>query len=314
VAAYRCLNFSLPLLKFLIKEDCNIDYETVVTAATAGSIPVLEYLLELIDGFTEQAYLLETAALSGHLHILQWAADNDSEGEIEWNDYGLCYAAAQSGSIQVLQFLQHRGANLAEHNVNTHEVWAEESITTAAARSERKEVLLWLKQQGILPTVHAMCESARFDMLDICLFLLHTECNCPWDASVLTTAANDGCFELVQALYERGCPIDVHAVCSAAACNGRVDILQYLQQLPDEPQWTPEQLTSLLNVAGINEHLAVAKWLRQQGAEWPTVLGDTTEKWQGKALQWARRQGCTSDLPADSESEESSEESSDEEE
>eukprot|EP00953_Heterococcus_sp_UTEX-ZZ885_P036050 18588-Heterococcus_DN1.PRE.2 len=28
----------------------------------------------------------------------------------------------------------------------------------------------------------------------------------------------------------------------------------------------------MLNAAGANDHLAAAKWLRQQGADWPPVL------------------------------------------
>jgi hypothetical protein len=290
---------SVPVLRFLIKEDCSINYETYACAARNGCIPVLEFLLEEEGGEAWYGWLDE-AAMNGHLNVvLQWAADHDDQlGTIDWNDHDICSSAAQSGSIEVMQFLQQRGANFAEHNVTSDSNWARDSITTAAARSESKEVLLWLKQQNILPTVHAMCESARLDMLNICLFL-HTECSCPWDASVLSSAASNGVFETVQALYDRGCPIDVHAVCSAAARHGRVDVLEYLLQLPDQSQWTAKQLTALLNLAGINEHLAVAKWLRQQGAEWPTVLGDTTEKWQGKLLQWARRTGCTSPLAED---------------
>jgi hypothetical protein len=289
---------SVPLLKFLLREDCAIDEETLICAASAGSIPVLEYLLEHIDEFDEWTNVLGAAALDGHLHILRWAADNDAEGEIEWDERHLCCSAAESGSIEMMQFLQQRGVDLAEHNMAIDEAWAAQSITKAAARGDRKEMLLWLKQQGILPSVHAMHAVAELGMLDMCLFL-HTECSCPWDASVLDSAADSGCFELVQALHERGCPIDVHAVSAAAAYHSRIDILEYLQQLPDQPVWTPVQLTALLDLAGLNQQVAVAKWLRQQGAEWPEVLGRVGRKWQGKALLWARREGCTSELPAD---------------
>jgi hypothetical protein len=268
----------------------------------------LEYLLEHIDEFDEWTNVLGAAALDGHLHVLRWAADNDAEGEIEWDERNLCCSAAQSGSIETMQFLQEKGANLAEHNVSSDDGWEEESITTKAARGERKEMLLWLKQQGMLPTVHAMRAAAERDMLDMCLFL-HTECSCPWDASVLSSAANNGFFGLVQALHEHGCPIDVHAVGAAAAFHGKVDILEYLLHRPDEPdQWETEQLTALLNFAGLSEQLAAVKWLRQQGVEWPAVLGEQGRKWQGKTLQWARRQGCTSEMPADPESEENSDE------
>eukprot|EP00953_Heterococcus_sp_UTEX-ZZ885_P027939 14933-Heterococcus_DN1.PRE.3 len=243
---------SVPLLQFLIKEGCLIDNETFACAASSGSIPALQYLMEQED-ITGWYGWLDDAACRGHLHVLRWAAANDTDREIVWNDRHLCGSAAQSGSIEIMQFLQEKGANLVEHNVSSDNAWEEESITTKAARGERKEMLLWLKQQGILPTVHAMRDAAELDMLDMCLRA--------------SSAANNGFFELVQALHERGCPIDVHPVRWHAARYGRVDILEYLLQLPDHPVWTPEQLTALLNLAGLTEQLAVAKWLRQQGAE-----------------------------------------------
>jgi hypothetical protein len=292
---------SVPLLKFLVKEGCEIDDETFNAAAGAGSIPVLEYLMEQEEEDAIWTSWLDAAAFKGHLHVLQWALEADTEGTIEWNGGGICCSAAQGGSIAAMQFLQQRGANLAEHNVTSDDSWAaEDSITTTAARGERKEMLLWLKQQGILPTVHAMRDAAELDMLDMCLWL-HAE-GCPWDATVLNSAANNGFLELVQALRERGCPIDIHTVRWHAVRHGRIDVLQYLLQLPDQPHWAPEQLTTLLNNAGLAEQLAVAKWLRQQGAEWPEVLGRAPyRKWKGKALQWARRAGCTSELPAEPE-------------
>jgi hypothetical protein len=151
---------SVPLLQFLVKEGCLIDDDTLATAASAGSIPVLEYLLEHEEDTTVRHDWLSDAAVSGHLHVLRWAADNDIESAIEWNDRSICSSAAQSGSIEMMQFLQEKGANLAEHNVTSDAGWEEESVTTTAARGERKEMLLWLKQQGIVPTVHAMRDAA----------------------------------------------------------------------------------------------------------------------------------------------------------
>eukprot|EP00953_Heterococcus_sp_UTEX-ZZ885_P020371 11402-Heterococcus_DN1.PRE.2 len=292
---------SVPLLQFLVQEGCEFYNSTFALAAGAGSIPVLEYLKEADVG-PNGADWLAAAALNGHLHVLRWAADNDTDGAIVWNDRELCSSAAQSGSIEMLQFLQEKGANLAEHNVSSDiEDWEEESITTAAARSDRKEVLRWLKEQGILPGVAAMREAAGLDLIDMCLFL-HTECSCPWYDNLLRTASNAGYFQLVRALHEHGCPIDVRSVRKAAAHQGSVDMLQYLKQLPDQPVWTPQLWTSLLHIAGLNQQLAAAQWLRQQGAEWPAVLGTShKQRWRGEALRWAFREGW---LPADLDSEE----------
>jgi hypothetical protein len=53
-------------------------------------------------------------------------------------------------------------------------------------------------------------------------------------------------------------------------------------------------LQSMLNVAGVCSQLTAAKWLRQQGATWPAVLKYNGKAWSGKALAWARGEGCTS--------------------
>jgi hypothetical protein len=50
----------------------------------------------------------------------------------------------------------------------------------------------------------------------------------------------------------------------------------------------------MLNAAGANSKLAAAKWLRQQGAEWPAVIN-----WCGCSLDWAGSEGCTAEAPAD---------------
>eukprot|EP00953_Heterococcus_sp_UTEX-ZZ885_P025435 13829-Heterococcus_DN1.PRE.5 len=131
----------LAKLKFL--EGCKFHDETFAAAASAGSIPVLEYLLGQEKVTIWNGWLGE-AAESGHLHVLQWAAQ-DEEFHLDWNARNLCSSAAQSGRIEMMQFLQQQGADLSEHNISSDTPWADESITTMAARSE---LVKWLRQQG----------------------------------------------------------------------------------------------------------------------------------------------------------------------
>jgi hypothetical protein len=58
---------------------------------------------------------------------------------------------------------------------------------------------------------------------------------------------------------------------------------------------SPAALADALNVAGSLDMLAVAKWLRQHGAEWPAVLRSPLydDPWRGETLAWARAEGCT---------------------
>jgi hypothetical protein len=49
-------------------------------------------------------------------------------------------------------------------------------------------------------------------------------------------------------------------------------------------------LSKMLDKAASVNKLAAAKWLREQGAEWPTVFA--WSPWSGAALQWAKAEGC----------------------
>jgi hypothetical protein len=83
-----------------------------------------------------------------------------------------------------------------------------------------------------------------------------------------------------------------------AAMNNHKDVLAFL--LAHFPDTSAEVLSSMLNAAGANDHLATAQWLRQQGAEWPSALLFTSVcgwdwvEWSGETLAWARAEGCTS--------------------
>jgi hypothetical protein len=76
-----------------------------------------------------------------------------------------------------------------------------------------------------------------------------------------------------------------------------MSVLEYMQ--PFEPAANAAQLSELLNLAGSCNHLAVAQWLRQHAAEWPTELRFDVYSWSGDVLQWARDEGCTSPTTTD---------------
>jgi hypothetical protein len=113
-------------------------------------------------------------------------------------------------------------------------------------------------------------------------------------------AASGGHVDLLRWLHETGCPWGFTYRCRHVARDGIIDILLYLQQQSDGTYWN-ELLTDMLNKAGCNNQLEAAKWLRQQGAEWPDnadPLGQwgmplAVDNWCGDTLAWARAEGCT---------------------
>jgi hypothetical protein len=76
-----------------------------------------------------------------------------------------------------------------------------------------------------------------------------------------------------------------------------MSILRYMQER--EPVWSAVDLIGMLNRAGSNDRIYTAKWLRQQGAIWPAMLGSLAGNWPEAAVVWARRQGCTAPLCSD---------------
>jgi hypothetical protein len=174
-------------------------------------------------------------------------------------------------------------------------------------------------QSGVLQYTDVLMEGAlRCNQLAVVQFLRAE--GCPWGLDTYCAAATRGHTDLCAYLYAAQCPRDAGtAACDCAAMNGHASTLRWLREydFPWQADGLPllaargdsvdtmvalqqlgivydaEMLSDMLNVAGVHNKLVVAKWLRQQGAEWPGVL-QWTEAWSGDALAWARAEGCTS--------------------
>eukprot|EP00953_Heterococcus_sp_UTEX-ZZ885_P031168 16384-Heterococcus_DN1.PRE.1 len=106
-------------------------------------------------------------------------------------------------------------------------------------------------------------------------------------------AAMNGHTVMCQFLHELQCPWDASCARDAAlaARGGSVDALIYLQQ--QGFMISASTLADMLDSAGGWQQLAAARWLRAQGAQWPSLLAFSL--WRGEALAWARAEGCPHD-------------------
>eukprot|EP00953_Heterococcus_sp_UTEX-ZZ885_P033054 17219-Heterococcus_DN1.PRE.2 len=103
--------------------------------------------------------------------------------------------------------------------------------------------------------------------------------------------------ELLDWLFDIGCPHNVEDLCYFAMCSvdsKTIPVLRWLQQYGIFN--SAATLTLALNYAGAgNTNLAAAQWMRQQGAEWPAVLCSEHEAnpvpWRDDTLEWARAEG-----------------------
>jgi hypothetical protein len=158
--------------------------------------------------------------------------------------------------------------------------------------------------RGAAYTTATMQEAAESGDRPMCEFLYAHQC--PWDYECCLNAARasvcdnyDENLNLLRWFRQHGCPWYVEELACFAAHTDSVALLEFMQQQGVE--FTTGQLTILLSVAGADDSLTTAKWLKQQGAEWPEVLQDCGlytdgEQWYGDTLAWARAEGCTAPL------------------
>jgi Ankyrin repeats (3 copies) len=186
-------------------------------------------------------------------------------------------AAASSGHFELVRWCYEHGCP-----------WSA-SMPWYAAESGNVELMAWVLQlpgTDLRDSGHtAMSAAASQGHMDMCQYLYSLQW--PWNKSSTRQAALGGHIDVLRWLIDNGCAWDLHELAAAAIQGGSIEVLVELQQ-QDLLNSVP-LLTELLDMAVLHNKLAVAKWLREQGAEWPS---DTVKRKVIVAL--ARAEGCTS--------------------
>jgi hypothetical protein len=165
-----------------------------------------------------------------------------------------------------------------------------DSFVRYAAAAGRLDVLQLLHtDQGVPLPADISSYAAACARMDVLRWL--QTIGYAFTAGTAISAAAKGHAAVLVWLLEQHCPVDPLQLCTAAARNGHMNILAVLQKrglLPSHGRFS-----EVLRFAGAYDHLAVAQWLRQQGARWPVVLRHRDNPWSGAVLEWARAEGCT---------------------
>jgi hypothetical protein len=176
-----------------------------------------------------------------------------------------------------------------------HELGMSYTYGAMEARSNELAVVQFLRDQGCPWGECVYCIAAARGHAAICAYL-HVA-RCTWSDIICNEAAINGHSSTLRLLHELGCPWCVDSIYLSAAHGGGIDAMVYVQQ--QGIVFTAAILTDMLNTAGTYRQLAAAKWLRQQGAEWPVVLALQRSTWlggmlawAGDTLEWARAEGC----------------------
>jgi hypothetical protein len=115
----------------------------------------------------------------------------------------------------------------------------------------------------------------------------------PWSTLLCDGVAYCNKLTLLQWLHSHSCPWDTWELLNAASAGGSIAMLEWLVTVTTP--WSADLKLFMLNVAARFSRLAVALWLRADGADWPTAFSvesghdDAKQKmcWSVSAVQWA---------------------------
>lgn len=241
------------------------------SAASAGSIPCLEYLIS--KGYSLTVASCYEAARNGHLECLKWLRANGCP----WNGY-IINGVAQVGHAEVLQYCLEGGfyvqvealTNAAEngHLKCLKILWRTNpnlfscpSVSGAAASHGHIRILEFLQRKGRL--VYNYGPAITGQQIEVMKWLHHLghplthrdyrtgvetgnleimrlldEWRCPRDVVAFRIGVVTGDLALVKYLRETGCPVEWNEVPIEAARHQDSSLLKYLHQsglsLPEE--------------------------------------------------------------------------------
>jgi hypothetical protein len=282
---------SIPTLELAEELDMTFCNSVVNGAADSGRVSIVNHLLQGrqhlvrgVDGYR--------AAQNGDVDMLKSLTQNGC-----MFTSSTCNTAATSGQLLALQYILSTLDCTCNNASCERYDWLTHSAIQEAALGGNIEMVNWLQQQQHRVEVemheHAMLCAASAGHIAMCAYLhLHLQ-HCPWSTEACKNAARGGHADTLRCLHELGYPWNESTICITAASSGTVAVMEYLLQ--QGVVLTAAQLTEMLNAAGAHNHMHAAQWLRQQGADWPTVLRfGIYHTWHGKALAWARAEGCKS--------------------
>jgi hypothetical protein len=257
-------------------------------AAMGGSTAVLGWLKHHgLDINADCDAGIEAASL-GHWHVLQYLYKEGCDIPVLRHD--VYYYAAKQGNLEMLKWLCDIGCD-------PDFVWNDDQYDIVASCHNVEVMALLIEKSALQLSTEVMSAAVESGNRVMCEFV-HA-LGCPMDEHCCNTAA-DFCItehdnlDLLRWFREHGCPWDTDWLAEVAAFYNSVALIEYMQQ--EGVVFTTKQMTEMLNIAGARDSLTTAKWLRQHGAEWPTVLKDNGKIWSGETLSWARTENCTSPL------------------
>ena len=260
------------LLKQYIEAGCEVSGFVWESAASAGQLDVLDYLIEIQEekgqqgnfqnhnfAFMKSTWRSEVArggAQGGHVSVLKWLHEGGQA------TVGAVWGAACGGQLHILQWL--------EKNVDKETLLDETSSAhtacEVAAQDGHLEVLQWLIDHEA-PMNEGTCARAAEGGSLAALKMLR-EHDCAWDHTTCEFAASEGHLDILKFAREQGCPLGERqratVACSGAAAGLHLRTVQWILEQPGgEYSWTRPNDSFSLGADAFGEVVAALGWLGQ---------------------------------------------------
>jgi hypothetical protein len=234
------------------EERCPLSHKIGAIAARHGHLDILQWIFfnagALLDGEDEHerrerqtaVILCGDAAAHGHLHIVQFLRDQNCMWEddsiIRGLRPGFVSRAAYDGHLNVLRYIFTQDDDFP---VN---FGRDDAVCNAAVRGNQLEVLKWLRAQKT--PVFAWSNQTAFyaaegGHLEILKWMRSQSPPCPWDEAVCTVAAINGKLDILQYLrsseHEEPCPLSATTV-QEASLAGQAHVVRWLRTLDPGPR------------------------------------------------------------------------------
>jgi ankyrin repeat protein len=258
-----CENGNLSMVKYMISLGADIttlDNEPVITACKKGNFRIVRYLAELDDEILNDYRVLEWAAWSGNIRLVEYLIY--SGGEI---DDKILIKACENGRLEMVKYLVSVYKSFMNY---TRKEWSKPVIAACASGNIRLvEYLVTLGADINTRENSGVYKAIKNGHLRIVKYFVNKGVDIIKNSRAIITASGNGHLNIVKYLVSLGMKLDVITV-SIGCDSGNIKLVKYMINLfKNSSENYPGFYNQLLINACHNGFIKIVKYMISLGAD-----------------------------------------------